>query len=271
VNSVVQLALQRLDIVLITVLIGPAQAAIYTAATRFLVIGQFASTSIANAAQPRLAALLSLDDRSSTKAVYQATTAWIVLLTWPLYALCAVFADSILAIFGSGYGSGRTVTLILAGAMLVATACGMVDSLLNMAGRTSWTLANSVVALTLMVGLDLVLIPHLGILGAAIGWAAAIVANNVLPLIQLVLSLGLHPFGPATLRAAALSAGCFGVLPAAARLISGQTYAGALAAVAGLGVFLALSWTWRTRLGLPGLAMLRRTRTVEPADDAQIP
>lgn len=267
VNSVVQLALQRLDIVLITLLIGPAQAAIYTAATRFLVIGQLASTSIANAAQPRLAALLAVGDRTSAQAVYQATTAWIVMLTWPLYALCAVFADAILAIFGSGYGSGRAVTVILAGAMLVATACGMVDMLLNMAGRTSWTLGNSVVALTLMVGLDLFLVPRLGILGAGIGWAAAIVANNVLPLIQLFRSLGLHPFGPATLRAAALCAVCFGAFPGVARILPGDVYTVALATVAGLGLFVALGWVWRSHLGLPGLVVLRRAKVTGSLED----
>jgi hydrogenase-4 component E len=47
----------------------------------------------------------------------------------------------------------RAQSMVLAGAMLVATACGMVDMLLNMAGRTSWTLANSLVALAVMVAL----------------------------------------------------------------------------------------------------------------------
>jgi len=151
ISSVVQIALQRLDIVLITVLIGPAQAAVYTAATRFLVVGQLGSTAVATAAQPRLAEQLAVDDRRSAQAVYRSATAWIVLLTWPLYLLSAVFADSLLTVFGSGYTAGTDVVLVLAVAMLVATACGMVDMLLNMAGRTAWTLANSLLALVVMV------------------------------------------------------------------------------------------------------------------------
>jgi O-antigen/teichoic acid export membrane protein len=268
ISSVVQIALQRLDIVLVTVLIGPAQAAVYTAATRFLVVGQLGNTAVASAAQPRLAELLAVDDRRATRTVYQSATAWIVLLTWPLYLLSAVFADSLLTVFGSGYRAGTTVVLVLAGAMLVATACGMVDMLLNMAGRTSWTLANSLVALTVMVVVDLLLIPRLGILGAGIGWAAAILTANGLPLSQLVRTLGLHPFGRATLSAAALTLACFGVLPGLARLLlPGDAVAAVTAVALGTACYLACCLRWRAALGLPALSGLR-PRTSRPSTPA---
>jgi O-antigen/teichoic acid export membrane protein len=258
INSLAALALQRLDVILVTVLIGPAAAAVYTAATRFLVVGQLTGTAIATAAQPRLAELLAVGDRASAKAVYQSATAWIVLLNWPLYLLSGVFAHVVLSVFGHGYSAGRPVVLVLAAAMLFATACGMVDMLLNMAGRTSWTLANSVLALVVMVGVDLLLIPRMGILGAGIGWSAAIVANNALPLTQLYVSMGLHPFGRATLNAAALAAGCFGVLPGAALLLfSGDLVAAAVAVLAGAALYAVACLRLRAVLGLPELSALR--------------
>lgn len=268
VNSIAALGLQRLDILLVTALTGPAAAAVYTAASRFLVVGQLVNASISTAAQPRLAEVLAVDDRASAQSVYRSATAWIVLLTWPLYLVCAVFAELVMSIFGSGYDAGRPVIWILAGAMLLATACGMVDMLLNMAGRTSWTLINSLVALAVMVGVDLVLIPPLGILGAAIGWAAAILTNNLLPLTQLVMAYGLHPFGRATLAAVALAGTCFGLLPFAARmLLPGQPWA-ALAAVGlgGLGYLVAVR-RWRAALGLPSLRSLRPRRRRPPSQD----
>ena len=258
VTSVVQVALQRLDILLVTVLIGPAQAAVYTAATRFLVMGQLSGTAITTAAQPRLAALLAVDDRAATRAVYRSATAWLVLLTWPVYLLSAVFADVLLSVFGPGYGGGRPVVLVLAGAMLLAMACGMVDTLLNMAGRTTWTLANATIALAVMVAVDLVLIPRIGILGAAVGWAAAVVVGNLLSLGQLVLSLGLHPFGRATLSAVVLSAGCFGAVPLAARALFPETPAavGGLVLLGSAAYVLAVL-RWPRALALPSLGSLR--------------
>ncbi len=270
VNSLAALALQRLDILLVTVITGPAAAAVYTAATRFLVAGQLVNSSISTAAQPRLDEVLAVVDRASASTVYRSATAWIVLLTWPLYLLCAVFAEAVLSIFGEGYAAGRPVILVLAGAMLLATACGMVDMLLNMAGRTSWTLGNSLVALAVMVAVDLVLIPPLGILGAAIGWAAAILTNNLLPLGQLLVAYGLHPFGRATLAAAGLSAACFGALPLAARLAAPDRPLLALAAL-GIGavVYLLAVRRWRAALGLPSLRSLRPRRRPSSAGGAQ--
>src|SRR5262249_29705935 len=52
--SLAQITLQRIDIVLVAIMRGPAPAAVYTAATRFLVAGQLGNTAISNAAQPRL-------------------------------------------------------------------------------------------------------------------------------------------------------------------------------------------------------------------------
>jgi O-antigen/teichoic acid export membrane protein len=268
VNSLVALALQRLDILLVTALIGPAAAAVYTAASRFLVVGQLVNASISTAAQPGLASVLAVDDRASAQAVYRSATAWIVLLTWPLYLVCAVFAELVMSIFGNGYEAGRPVIWILAGAMLFATACGMVDMLLNMAGRTSWTLINSLIALAVMVGLDLLLIPPLGILGAAIGWAAAILTNNLLPLAQLRLAYGLHPFGRATLAAVALAGTCFGLLPLGTRmLVPDQPWAAVAAVAVGGLLYLLAVRRWRAALGLPSLRSLRPRRRRPSSED----
>jgi O-antigen/teichoic acid export membrane protein len=265
ISSVAQLVLQRFDIVLVTVLIGPAQAAVYTAATRFLVVGQFASVAIANAAQPRLAELLALDERASAKAVYQSATAWTVTLTWPMYLLCAIFANVVLAVFGRGYDAGQTVIVVLAAAMLFATACGMVDVMLNMAGRTYWTMANAVTAMVAMIGVDLLLIPRLGILGAAIGWAIALLLQNILPLSQLLAVLRLHPFGRATLLSAALCITCFGIVPGIGRLVwPGNVAADLATVVVGAVAFAAGCLRWRRLLDLPGLGALRPGRVRRP-------
>jgi O-antigen/teichoic acid export membrane protein len=214
VSTLVQLALQRMDIVLVAALRGPADAAIYTAATRLLVVGQLGSQAVATAAQPRLAALLAVDDRPAAGRLYQIATGWLVLATWPFYLLCVAFPAELTALFGEGYDEGAPVVAVLGIAMLVATGCGMVDVMLNMAGRTMWTLANSIAALATMVVLDLALIPRLGILGAGLGWAAAIVVNNIVPLIQLRLAYGLHPFGPETRRAVVIAGTAFGSVAA---------------------------------------------------------
>jgi O-antigen/teichoic acid export membrane protein len=219
VASVLQLALQRLDILLVAALAGPAPAAIYTVAGRFVIIGQLVNQAIGYPIQPRLAERLGTGDLAGAGELYRTVTAWLVLTTWPLYLLVIGYAPFYLGLFGESYRHAAPVVVVLAAAMMLATACGPVDMMLAMAGRTSWNLLNVGLALAAMVGVDLVLIPRHGALGAAIGLAVAITVNNLLPLAQLWYALRLHPFGQATLGAAALATGCFGVLPAIIRTI----------------------------------------------------
>ncbi|TQN37559.1 O-antigen/teichoic acid export membrane protein [Blastococcus colisei] len=263
VSSLAQFALQRLDVLMVAALRGPAEAAVYTAATRFLVVGQLGAQAISSAAQPQLGEALARDDRALANSLYRTATAWLMLLSWPIYLLSAAFAPLLLGIFGEGYSSGAVVVVVLALAMLVATGCGMVDMLLTMGGRTSWNLVNTLLALAVNVGLNLLLIPSLGILGAAVAWAAAILVNNLLPLAQIGLVLRLHPFDRSTGRAALLAVACFGLVPGALLLVPVPVPM-ALTASAAVGVplYAALCWASRDVLGLAELrgALARRGR-----------
>jgi O-antigen/teichoic acid export membrane protein len=218
-----QLSLQRLDIVLVAIYLGAEPAAIYTAATRFVVLGQLGSQAVALAVQPKLSELMAREDIAATRRVYRTSTAWVVAVTWPVHLVVAMLSPLLMQMFGSGYEDGRPVMVLLAGAMLVATGCGMVTMLLLMSGRSRENLLNVLVALVTNVSLNVVLIPRIGIMGAAIAWAVAIVLSNLLPLVQVHRAYGLDPFGPATAQVAALSLACFALLPGLAWLLSGES------------------------------------------------
>jgi O-antigen/teichoic acid export membrane protein len=260
--NLAQITLQRIDIVLVAVMRGPAEAAIYTAATRFLVAGQFGNTAIIMAAQPRFAELFAVGDRRGAGHLYQVTTAWLIMMTWPLYLLAVIYGPEILSLFGHSYRAGHTVMIILGLTMLLSAACGQVDTVLITTGRSGWSLANGLMALIVNVGLDVLLIPRYGITGAAIGWSAAIVVSNLTPLGQLAFSYGLHPFGRGALTAAGLSVLSFAVIPLAALAVFGRGPTVSIAAVcAGCCVQAAGLWWFRGSLRLaaiPGLGRLRR-------------
>jgi O-antigen/teichoic acid export membrane protein len=256
--TVAQIVSQRMDIVLLGALRGPVEAAIYTAATRFLVVGQTAGLALSMSAQPTLGAQLARGEVAEANRVYRTATAWLILVTWPLYLAMLVAAPLLLGVFGPGYDAGLPVVALLAGAMLVATACGMVDMVLTMAGRTTWNLIDMALALAVQIGLDLLLIPDYGIRGAAYGWAGAIIVKNIVALAQIRFSVGMHPFGRGTLLAAALSLACFGALPAAVRLVSGATPAMLAALTVGGAAYVAGLWWLREPLHLAELPLLRR-------------
>lgn len=178
-------ALQRADIALVTVLAGPTEAAIYTAVTRFLVLGQLANTAIQQVSEPQLARLLANGNISGTRRVTQQLTLWSVALTWPIHLTAFVFADVVLGtLFGPEYVQGAPALRILALAMLFSTAMGPLDTLLNMAGRSTQSLVNTTTALALDVVGCLLLVPYWGIFGAAAAWAGAICVRNTLCFFQ---------------------------------------------------------------------------------------
>lgn len=256
--SVAQLGMQRFDIVLVAALAGPASAAVYAATTRFVVLGQMTRQAVSLAVQPLMAESLARGDRRETNYLYQITTAWLLSVTWPIYLLFTIVGAPLLEIFGSAYSEGALILAVVSAAMLVSTACGDVDVVLIMAGRTSWSLNNMLLALSVNLGLDLWLIPTHGALGAAVGWAAAIATKNLAALLQVGLSLRLHPVGRATTRAVLLNLGCFGIIPVLCRLAIGTSITSLLvASAAGAALYLIGLWQSREVLKLDALPPVR--------------
>jgi O-antigen/teichoic acid export membrane protein len=203
-------------------------------------------------------------------AAYQTTTSWMVALNWPIYLALLAFGPVLLEVFGADFAGGEVVLVVLSATMLVATAAGPVDVVLLMGGGSAWNLANTVAALAANLALNFALTPRYGLTGAAAAFAAGILVNNLLPLAQVWRSMGLHPFGPGTGVAAALAAGCFGLVGVGVRALAGPTVAGfAVYAVVGCGLYAALLWRFRDRLEWAALrGILRRPRPVPGPPEA---
>jgi O-antigen/teichoic acid export membrane protein len=255
--AIAQIALQRLDILLVAGMRGPAAAAVYTAATRFVVVGQLGNQAITYAVQPRLAGLVAVRDLDSARRLFRLSTVWLVALTWPLFLGVAVAAPLILDILGPGYHSGRTVMLLLSAAMLVGSASGLVDIVLITLGKTRWNLADTAGAFAINVTLNLILIPRLGISGAALAWAVSIVAVNVTALVQVGRGFRLLPFSWLSALVAGLAGVCFGGLPAAAAAVFGLDVPVVVVSM-GVGAAVYLAVLYRLRRDLHLDLVLRR-------------
>ena len=99
--------------------------------------------------------------------------------------------------------------------------------------------------------MNLLLIPHLGITGAAIAWAATIVLDSALAFSQVRWGMGIAGSLRSIGIAAGLAVACFGVMPLLARLVFGRSVVtivvGVLVAAA---IFAVPVWRRRDELGL---------------------
>ena len=212
ITRISQMAIQRMDIILIAALRSPKEAAIYTAATRFVVLGQFGTQAIQQVLQPKFTALLARHEDKALKEVYQISAAWSMAVSWPLYVGVGAAPLVYLGLFGEEYvDNGLPVVVLMSGAMLFAVATGPVDTLLLMSGRSALSLMNALLALAIDLVLCVVLIPPMGITGAAIAWAVAVIVRCTLALVQVRVTMKLVSFGPAAAIVAVANLVCFGL------------------------------------------------------------
>jgi O-antigen/teichoic acid export membrane protein len=268
ITRISQMAIQRMDIILIAAMLGPKEAAIYTAATRFVALGQFGTQAIQQVLQPRFTALLAKDERQSLKDVYQIATAWNMTVAWPMYVGVASVPLIYLGLFGPEYvNNGVDVVLMMSFAMLFAIATGPCDTLLLMSGRSALSLGNSLLALALDMGLCVILIPRMGITGAALAWAIAVSARCVLALLQVRTTMSIVSFGPAASVAALANVVCFGVPLIAAGLLMDLNLVRVVVVVlvVCLPLYALALWLGRRLLMLDVLRGLIRRRRTSPA------
>ncbi|TKK88174.1 polysaccharide biosynthesis protein [Herbidospora galbida] len=183
--AALQAVFQRLDVVIVALLAGPAEAAFYVAATRFKVVGQLVGQGLAQGVQAELVKKFAQGEPRAARALYRRAARTQMALTWPLWIGYAVFAPQILQVFGDGYAHAADVAIVLAVTMMVASACGMADVVMIASGRTRASLGNVAAALAVTVVLDLLLVPAHGAFGAALGWAGGVLVKNLVPAAQL--------------------------------------------------------------------------------------
>jgi O-antigen/teichoic acid export membrane protein len=256
---IIQAGLKRSDIVLVAALASPADAALYTAATRFIVLGQMFIQAVQQALSPQMSALFARRENEAAASVFQAATLWSMIAAWPFYLATAGFAPIMLMLFGEGYESAADVVLILSLTMLLATACGPVDAVLLMAGRSWLSLRNNAIALFVNVALSVALIPIWGLRGAALAHAVAIVVRNLLPLVQVRRQMGMWPMNRESVVVGLAAVIGFGALDLVAASTDFPLPVDAVLLGSGLLIYLVGIWTWRSRLGLDAFrAALRR-------------
>lgn len=194
---------------------------VFSVAGHINLVSQLMQSSVTTSAMPVMAELYDRADRSQLARFYQVTSRWTFTLVFPLFLIVFLFPEMLLSIFGESFVEGAEVLMLLAWSNLVSVGTGTCGVMLDMTGHTRLKLVNTIVTVATTIGLNLLLIPQLGMVGAA--YAALIGSSivNGLRLAQVFIVLRILPYNASYLRP--LLAGLIALLVS---LFSGQALAG---------------------------------------------
>jgi O-antigen/teichoic acid export membrane protein len=143
---------------------------------------------------PLFAQFRATSDNQSMETLFTAVTKWLCYSSLVIFAGIAVFRVELLHVFGKGFTAGSSALLILAVGQLVNAATGPTGVLLTMTGKQRWELANILSMVAFNFVLNLLLIPKLGMMGAAVAAALSIAIINGLKIVQVYMLFGFRAY-----------------------------------------------------------------------------
>ena len=194
VSSLASTGLLWADTILLGIYGSASDVAVYQVATRLTLLVMIFMHSLNASFAPRVADLYRSGDRTNLSKLYSLVTSWIVRLSLPAFVLIMVFPVQLLSIFGEEFTAGASITVLLAVGTLFDVVSGPCGHMLVMSGRPALTMANNLCGLLLNIGLNIWLIPRLGLVGAGIAWAASLAFINVARLTQVWFTMKMLPF-----------------------------------------------------------------------------
>jgi O-antigen/teichoic acid export membrane protein len=188
------LFLSNTDILVLQQFRSPDDVAVYYAAAKTLTLIAFVHFAVSAAVAHRFSKYHVTNDRTRLKAIVADSVRWTFWASLAATVLILAIGQPLLFLFGARFTEGYHLMFILAVGLMARAAVGPVERLLNMLGEQRACAMVYATAFLLNLALCVALIPRIGIEGAAISTATALVVESVLLFVVTKHRLGLHVF-----------------------------------------------------------------------------
>jgi O-antigen/teichoic acid export membrane protein len=182
------------DVLVLQAFVGPADVAVYHAATKTLALISFVYYAVSAAAAHRFSQYHAAGESETLATFVADTVRWTF---WPSLALAIgliIAGMPLLALFGPGFADGFPLMLVLVIGLMARASVGPAERLLSMQGEQRASAAIYAGTFAVNLVLCLLLIPHFGLIGAAAATATAIVCESIALFAVAKRRLGLHAF-----------------------------------------------------------------------------
>lgn len=191
------------DIFMLGYFMSTSEVGLYRAAVQLTILFDMFIGSIASIFTPTIADLYNKGEISKISKLFKTTTRWCLFSSLLPFTFVILYPKFILGtLYGNAFIGGWIVLLIFSFARLFSNSVGTVNQMLSMTGRQNLVLYNALGRLLINFFLNLFLIPKWGIMGAAIATGFTIILFNVVALIEIFLTLKVHPYEKGYLKVA---------------------------------------------------------------------
>ncbi len=172
--------LADIDILLLSALLPADQVGIFSVCLRIMLLIEFGIQTVFQMTTPDLAEAKARDEPSMMKAAMR--RAQHMTFCFTLAALCGVFllGEWLLLLFGEGFVIGANALVLLVAGQVVRSAFGPVTQALTVAGAQMRSLVSYGVALLVLIVGNVLLVPIMGLEGAAVMLSCAMVLGTLL-------------------------------------------------------------------------------------------
>ncbi|WP_417670081.1 lipopolysaccharide biosynthesis protein [Roseibium sp.] len=162
------------DVIMVSFWHTPDDVAVYFAASKTLALVHFVYFAVRSASAHRFSAFIHSNDHDGLAAYVRQATQWTF---WPSLGaglLMLAAAPLLLSLFGKDFESGYPVLAVLLIGVLARAGVGPADALLTMGGQQKICAVIYAATFAANVLLNLILIPRLGLVGAALATSLSI-------------------------------------------------------------------------------------------------
>jgi O-antigen/teichoic acid export membrane protein len=169
--------------------------AVFRAVHPTATLNQLVMASFNTLFTPLAARMFARNDREGINHLYWQTAIWIAVFSFPIFALTFSIAHPITVfLYGTRYEQSAIILALLSFGYYFNAALGFNGLTLKVYGKLRYVVVLNIVTAVANLGLNLLLIPRYGALGAAIGTTATLIIHNVLKQAGLRLGTGINLF-----------------------------------------------------------------------------
>ncbi|MGB9932000.1 flippase [Haloarcula amylolytica] len=194
-SDAVWILIQQIDNYVITYFSGSSSVGVYSSAFTLAKVLELAPASASFIILPLLSKEFESNNSKRWNAIYESSTKWMAILSFPLVLLMISFPTRLINVFYSEeYLTAGGVLPIIAIGFFTHTIFGVNKGGLIAIGRTRIVLYSGLIVLLLNTALNIALVPQFGIVGAAVASVLTYLVMNIILYYYLFREMGASIF-----------------------------------------------------------------------------